>query len=79
MYGTFFAYPSWDEVSVSIDHQEVQIGQLVDETWGLVPEFTMPAVSEAGPFHFYAAMFEPGYLAADNLVSNGAAWEFRLR
>ena len=39
---------------------------------------TMPQVSPAGPFHFYAAMFEPGTLSLETLVSNGAVWEFHL-
>jgi hypothetical protein len=44
----------------------------------LIPEFTTPAVSPAGPFIFYAAMFEPGTLSLETLVSDVAMWEFFL-
>jgi len=36
------------------------------------------AASPAGPLYFYAALFEPGTLSLETLVSNGAAYEFRL-
>jgi len=38
----------------------------------------MPPVSPAGPLYFYAAMFEPGTLSLETLVSNGAVYEFWL-
>jgi hypothetical protein len=61
-----------------IDYQALTITQGEEVTKEIIPEFTMPAVSAAGPLHFYAAMFQHGYLDLDHLVSNGAVWEFSL-
>ena len=49
-----------------------------DSSLALIPCFTMPAVSPVGLLSFYAAMFEPGTLSVETLVSNGAAYEFAL-
>ena len=49
-----------------------------DSSLTLIPSFIVPAVSPCGPLYFYAAMFEPGTLSLETLVSNGAVWEFSL-
>ena len=77
-YGEYFAYPSWTEVDDGIDFNRLEFPAGAEQTLRLVPPFTMPPVSPAGPFHFYAAMFERGFLDLDHLASNGAVWEFRL-
>ena len=49
-----------------------------DSSLSLIPGFQMPPVSPAGPLYFYGAMFEPGTLSLETLVSNGSVWEFSL-
>jgi hypothetical protein len=78
VFGAFYAYPGWGEISSGIDFETVQVEEGLDATWELIPEFLMPAVAPAGPFYFYAALFESGHLDLDHLVSNGSSVEFRL-
>jgi hypothetical protein len=77
VYGDFWSYPSWQHISKGLDYEQmaVPIGEV---TIPLIPEFTMPPVSPAGALYFYAAMFEPGTLSLETLVSNGSLWEFYL-
>jgi hypothetical protein len=76
--GQYFAYPSWAEVGehIAFNRQDIPTG--ADLTLNIVPEFTVPAVSPIGPLYFYAALFEPGTLSLQTLVSNGAVSEFSL-
>jgi hypothetical protein len=73
----FWAYPSWLNISQGLDSEAMMVG---NGTYLLrvIPEFVMPAVPVAGPFHFFAGMFRQGELSLDALVSNGAQWEFFL-
>ena len=77
VYGRYYAFPSWSEIGSAIDHLEflVSAGEVNLE---LIPAFTMPQVTDAGPFYFYGAMFEPGTLELGTLVSNGTVWAFSL-
>ena len=78
VYGDFWSYPSWQHISEGLDYETQSVlpgGHELE----LIPEFTMPAVSATGPLYFYAAMFEPGTLSLETLVSNGAVWEFHLQ
>jgi len=61
---------------IAFNRQDIPTG--ADLTLNIVPEFTVPAVSPIGPLYFYAGMFEPGTLAVETLVSNGAVYEFWL-
>ena len=77
VFGELWSYPGWRHVSEVLDSESwlvIRGGQQIN----LIPEFTMPPVSPTGPLYFYAAMFEPGMLSLETLVSNGAVWEFRL-
>jgi hypothetical protein len=77
--GSFWAYPSWQSINESgLDFVTWEIPAGADTAQMLIPEFTMPEVSPAGPFYFYAAMFETGYLDLDHLASSGGMWEFSL-
>jgi len=78
-FGQYFAYPSWAEVGEHIAFNREGIPPGADLTLNIIPEFTMPAVSPAGPFYFYAAMFDHGYLDLDHLASNGTVVQFNLQ
>jgi hypothetical protein len=75
--GEYWSYPGWQPLDVGLDHAEVTIPS-GDASLPLIPEFTMPAVSPYGPLYFYAAMFEPGFLDLEHLVSNGAIYQFSI-
>ena len=77
VFGDFWSYPSWQHISAGLDHQAVTV-PAGESTLELIPQFAMPAVSPAGPLYFYAAMFVPGTLSLETLVSNGAVIEFFL-
>jgi predicted outer membrane repeat protein len=78
VFGSYFSYPSWRPLAEGLDHGTLTVTS-GSTTEGLIPSFTMPAVPPAGPFYFYAALFEQGQLGLDYLVSNGAAWDFSFR
>ena len=75
--GSYWCYPSWAPLATGLDYSPVTVAEGLDALH-LIPGFVVPPVSPAGPLYFYAAMFEPGTLSLDTLVSNGAVWEFRL-
>ena len=77
VFGAYWCYPSWQPLDAGIDYQTITVPG-GSSTLTLIPDFTMPAVSSIGPLYFYAAMFEPGTLSLDTLVSNGAVWGFSL-
>jgi hypothetical protein len=75
--GSFWAYPSWQEIGQGLDYETWTITAGEDSSNALIPQFDLPEnLPAGGPFHFYAAMFEEGYLDLDHLASNGAVWEF---
>jgi len=76
--GDFWSYPSWVNVGQGLDFQNHVVAAGADETWPIIPEFTMPQVASFGPIFFYAAMFEEGTLSLDTLASNGSVYEFYL-
>ena len=78
VFGQYWSYPGWQPLSSGLDHLRWMVPQGHSDTLNLIPEFTMPPVVPAGPFYFYAAMFEAGALDLEHLVSNGAVFEFRL-
>ena len=77
IYGAYWSYPSWQPLDVGLVFAKVTVAN-GDTSLTLIPEFTLPAVSPYGPLYFYAAMFEPGTLSPDTLVSNGATYGFYL-
>ena len=77
VFGAYWSYPSWQPLDVGLDYEAITV-PAGDSSVTLIPEFTMPAVSPCGPLYFYAAMFEPGTLSLETLVSNGAVCEFSL-
>jgi len=77
VFGAYWCYPSWELLDFGLDHEAVTV-PTGSSTLMLIPEFTMPAVSPCGPLYFYAAMFEPGTLSLETLVSNGAIYQFYL-
>ena len=75
--GDYWSYPSWQPISIGLDYAAVTVPS-GESTLVLIPGFVLPDVSPAGPFYFYAAMFELGTLSPDTLASNGAVREFWL-
>jgi len=78
VYGQYWCYPSWISLTEGIDYADFSISAGQNSALTVIPGFAMPAVSPAGPFYFYAAMFEDGTLSADTLISNVAVSEFSL-
>jgi len=78
VYGSYWSAPSWSPLTERLDHYDLPVPGTYQGTQPLIPEFTMPPVSPASGLFFYAAMFTDGRLATDDLVSNGAVWEFAL-
>ena len=66
-------------VTEGLDSSTFTLAAGLNEVWPIIEPFQMPPVSPTGPLYFYAAMFEPGTLSLDTLVSNGAAYEFYLQ
>ena len=77
VFGAYWCYPSWQPLAAGLDYEALTV-PAGSSTLVLIPEFTMPAVSPCGPLYFYAAMFEPGTLSLETLVSNGAVHAFSL-
>ena len=75
----YWCYPSWMHYEQGLDCEPLTIEEGFSGTMNLIPEFTMPEVSPAGPIYFYAAFFEQGCLDLLCLASNGASKEFHLR
>jgi hypothetical protein len=78
VFGRFFAYPSWQEITSGLDWERMELPAGMEDTLSIIPEFTMPPVPPAGPLFFYAAMFEAGLLDLEHLASNGSVWAFSL-
>ena len=78
VFADYWSYPGWAHISQGLNFEPmtVPMGQMTLE---IIPLFTMPPVSPAGPLYFCAAMFEPGTLSLETMVSNGAIYEFRLQ
>jgi hypothetical protein len=77
--GEFWSYPTWGHISTGLGFETMTVTAGMDEAKEIIPSFTMPMVPPSGPFWFYAAMFETGYLDLDYLVSTGGAWNFSLQ
>ncbi|MGB3975910.1 MAG: transglutaminase domain-containing protein [bacterium] len=78
VYGEFFAYPTWANVIEGLPKTEISVPAGSVDSKSLIPTFTMPAVTNAGPFYFYCAAFEPNTLAVETLIGNVDMWEFAL-
>lgn len=76
--GEFFCYPGWQLISSGLTFSTVVVSQGQSEI-EIIPMFTMPAVSAFGPMHFYGALFMPGILSMDSLMSDVAIKEFYLQ
>ncbi len=79
VFGAYWFYPGWIPSWEGIDSASIELSGGPDWKVEVIPEFTMPEVSAAGPFYFYAACFAPGDLTVDALLSNVAGVEFRLQ
>ena len=77
VFGAYWCYPSWQSLDVGLDYEAVTV-PAGDSSITLISQFAMPAVSPCGPLYFYAAMFAPGTLSLETLLSNGAVYEFSL-
>jgi hypothetical protein len=73
----FWAYPSWENISQGLDFESMSVAAGTSSL-EIIPTFTMPAVPPAGPFTFYAAMFEQGTPTTDTLLSSVATYTFSL-
>lgn len=78
VYNTFFTYPNWTGIDQGLGHGEFTVPTGCAELMEILPDFQMPGVSEAGPFFFYALMFDRGFLDTDHIASNLSQWDFRL-
>ncbi|MBN2054561.1 CapA family protein [bacterium] len=78
VFGTYFSFPSWLPMEEGLDHLAVFLPAHGQEILPVIDEFTMPPVTDAGPFFFYAAMFESGQLDVPYMESNLAMLEFWL-
>ena len=67
VFGEYWSYPSWANVSTGIDFETMTVPSGSD-TIEIIPSFNMPPVPDVGPLYFYGAMFESGYLDLDHLV-----------
>jgi len=79
VFGQYWCYPSWISLAEGLDNLDFSIEAGQKRTLTVIPGFAMPLVSQAGPFFFYAAMFEDGTLSTDTLTSNVAVCEFSLK
>ncbi len=79
VYGQFLSYPGWNEITEELTWTALDIMAGAWETLSVIPAFTMPTVSSAGPFYFYGLMFDRGYLDVNHMASNLADWEFYLQ
>ncbi len=75
--GQFFSYPAWQAIGNGLSHETISIPAGVSSKT-IIPDFIMPAVSPFGPMHFYAALFTPGLLGIDALISDVATFDFSL-
>ncbi|MBN2055569.1 hypothetical protein JW905_11640 [bacterium] len=79
VFGSYFAYPSWNAIDLGLDHGDLFIPGAYQDTIEVLDPFTMPPVDPVGPLFFHAAMFEDGELTIDTMISNLSTWEFSLR
>lgn len=79
VYGQYFCYPSWQDLDeAGLDHDDMFVPGGYQDTIHVIPEFAMPAVTPAGPFAFYAVMFDDGMLSEATMASNVSVWTFSL-
>ncbi|HPQ39933.1 MAG TPA: endo alpha-1,4 polygalactosaminidase [bacterium] len=77
VYGMYFSYPSWTEITHGLGGCEITVPTGTSSR-AIIPSFAMPPVSPAGPLYFYGLMFDPGTLDVDHMASNCAVAEFYL-
>ena len=68
--GSYWCFPSWNPMDSGLDHQTVSLAAGNQGRITILPEFTMPACSYAGPFQFSAVMLSQGTLDVDTMVAN---------
>ena len=78
VFGAYWFYPGWISADEGIDYDTIELTGGGEWTIEVIPGFIMPEVSAGGPFHFYAACFEPGELSVSSLVSNVNSLSRRL-
>jgi hypothetical protein len=78
VYSNYWCYPSWAPLTAGLDWSPMTVTEGMSDVLELIPQFTMPQVSPAGPLYFYAAMFERDHLDLEHLVSTGAVATFYL-
>lgn len=76
VFGTFFAYPTWQNISEGLPKDTTFIPGDEQGTIQIMPPFTMPAVGASGPYYFYGAMFSAGQLSIDSLLADVAVIAF---
>lgn len=78
VFGQYYFYPSWRVLEAGFDYRTMFIPSQDNEIIPIITEFVMPPVEPSGPFLFYAAMFQTGFLDPSFMVSNLSLVEFRL-
>ncbi len=77
-YGLYWSFPSWSLIDTNLDFLNIDLQPGEHRTLTVLDPFTMPATAADGPFYFYAAMFEAGYLDSMHINSNIAIQEFYI-
>lgn len=73
--GLFFAWPSWDELELSLDHETLHYGS--QQTRLTILDFVWPeGVGELNDIKLWAALFTPTQLGPESLIGNIAMTEF---
>jgi hypothetical protein len=78
VFGYYWCYPGWLSLTEQLDWETLNLPAGESGLYHVIDPFTMPPVGAAGPFYFYAVMFNQGYLDISQIVSNVATWEFYL-
>ncbi|HPQ41410.1 MAG TPA: hypothetical protein PLV45_13635 [bacterium] len=76
VFGVFFAYPTWQNISEGLPKDTTFIPGGEQGVIQILPPFTMPAVGQSGPYYFYGAMFAAGELTIESLVADVAVAAF---
>jgi hypothetical protein len=74
--GGFWSYPGWAPLASGLAHLDYVPSGSGTVSLQLITPFELPSVPAGGPYHFYSAAFDNGYLDLDHLKSNVAALEF---
>ncbi len=78
VFGDYFCYPSWQNINLGLDHDDMFVPADYQGTLELIEEFAMPPVDPVGPLFFHAAMFQDGQLTLETLAADPDSFEFYL-